>query len=54
MLRNQMTKAAENFEWNNEILTLLNYQDNIDITEKINTSNSFIGYVEVTPRLKKI
>ena len=53
ILRNQMAKAAQNFEWNNEILSSLNYQDSIDIAEKINTPNSFIGYVKITPWVKK-
>ena len=52
-LRNQMAKAAENYEWNEEILTSLNYQDNFNIAEKIKTPNSFIGYMEITPWLKK-
>ena len=52
-LRNHIANAAEEYEWNNEILTSLNYQDNIDIAEKIKTPNTFIGYMEITPWLKK-
>ena len=48
-----MAKAAENYEWNEEILTSLNYLDNLDIAEKIKTPNNFIGYMEITPWLKK-
>ena len=48
-----MAKTAEDYEWEQEILTSLNYQDNIDIAEKIKTPNSFIGYIEITPWLKK-
>ena len=52
-LRNQMAKIAEDYEQKQEILTSLNYQDNFDIAEKIKTPNSFIGYMEITPWLKK-
>ena len=45
-LRNQMAKAAEDYEWDKEILTSLNYEDNLDIAEKIKTPNSFIGYMK--------
>ena len=52
-LRNQMAKTSEDYEWDKEILTTLNYEENFDIAEKIKTPNSFIGYVEITPLLKK-
>ena len=48
-----MAKISEDYEWDKEILTTLNYEDNFDLAEKIKTQNSFIGYVEITPLLKK-
>ena len=52
-LRNLIAKTAEEYEWNNEILTSLNYQDKHDIAKRIKTPNTFIGYMEITPWLIK-
>ena len=52
-LRNLIAKTAEEYEWNNKILTSLNYQDKHDIAKRIKTPNTFIGYMEITPWLIK-
>jgi len=51
-LRKITAQKIREFNWNKDTLEALNYSDPEELAQKVENTNSFIGYEELTPLLK--